>query len=360
MKVEEIFLPRLKRLQARLAELTLDGVLISSLENVRYLSGFTGSSGVLVLGQEAGHFLTDSRYTTQAEQEVAGLEITVFKDELEGIKDIIKKMGLVRVGFEPEGVSYGRHSALSSSLAKLKLVPLKEELGSLRIIKEKAEIDCIKQAIAIASNSFEQIRGQVKPGVRERDIALEMEYLMRKQGSGPISFELIVASGWRSALPHGVASEKKIEPGEMVILDFGASFKGYFSDETHSAVVPPVSDRHRRVYNVVKEAHDLAVAAVRPGARFIDIDQAARGHIERAGYGQFFGHGLGHGLGLAVHEPPAIAPNREGEAEEGMVFTIEPGIYIPGWAGVRLEDVVLVTADGCTVLTDTAKELWIV
>jgi Xaa-Pro aminopeptidase len=209
----------------------------------------------------------------------------------------------------------------------------------------------------MASEALLETLDRVRPGVTEREIALELEFAMRRRGADKTSFDFIVASGARGALPHGKASDKAIGRGELVTIDFGAIYSGYNSDETVTVAVGKPDTRQEEIYGIVKDAHDFALAAVRPGIAFRELDARARNHIEEKGYGKFFGHGLGHGVGLEVHEKPVVSYRGEGEVAEGMVFTIEPGIYIPDWGGVRIEDTVLVESDGCRLLTKVPKDL---
>jgi Xaa-Pro aminopeptidase len=218
----------------------------------------------------------------------------------------------------------------------------------------------LKKTAAIASQSLQEVIPLVKPGVREWDVAVELEYMMRKKGAEGPAFQFIVASGPRSALPHGVASNKKIENGNLVTIDFGAIRRGYTSDETCTLVIGKPTPKQRKIYQIVKDAHDHAIAAVRPGKSFKEIDAVARNYINAKGYKAYFNHGTGHGIGLCVHEPPLISFRGEGNIQKDMVFTIEPGIYLPGWGGVRIEDTILVTSKGCEIITAIDKSLLII
>lgn len=343
-------------MRRRLEGLSIDALIIFSLENVRYLSGFTGSEGTVIISGDDGYFLTDSRYTTQAGDEVSGLKIYTFKKKMDGIKEVVGAK-IRRMGFEASALPFGIYEDLSSALPRVELVPIRQELDTIRMVKDGEEIECIREAVKIASQAFLDILDEIKPGRQEREVAYELEYAMRKGGGEKLSFDVIIASGWRAALPHGIASHKRIERGELVVVDFGTRYKGYYGDETQTVAVGSVDDKQKEIFNIVKEAQARAIEAVRPGISMKDIDAAARDFIAEAGYSEYFGHGTGHGIGLAVHEPPRVAPNQEILAEEGMVFSIEPGIYLPGWGGVRLEDLVLVTRDGCQVLSPLPKEL---
>ena len=335
----------------------VDAILFFNLSNVRYLAGFTGSDGVLVVGRDACWFLTDSRYTTQAAREVTGCPTVEYRAKLDGIAELLDGEGFRRVGFESEHTTVALHSALSAKVSGVEFVPLGEELASLRTVKDAGELDLLAKTARIASEALVTSLGGLRPGVVEREYALDLEFAMRRAGADDKSFDFIVASGERGALPHGRGSEKVVTSGELVTIDFGAVYGGYHSDETVTVCVGEPDSRQREIYGIVKEAHDRAVAAVRPGVSFKELDAIARGFIEGQGYGAFFGHGLGHGVGLDVHEKPVVSPRGEGVVEEGMVFTIEPGIYIPQWGGVRIEDTVAVTGDGYRLLTRVPKEL---
>lgn len=343
-----------------LDEFGLDALMFTGLPNIRYLAGFTGSDGVVVVARDGGWFLTDSRYTTQAGQEAPHCRIREYRAKTEGLALLFAEASLVRVGIEAEQTSVAFHRALTAAASGVELVPLETELNGLRLVKEPGELEILTECAAIASAAFEEILPLVRPGAVEQDLALALEMAMRRRGADDRSFDFIVASGERGALPHGRASEKALAAGELVTFDFGARYRGYCSDETVTVAVGSVDDRQTEIYHVVKEAHDRAMAAVRPGIPCRDLDRIARGFIEEKGFGQYFGHGLGHGVGLEVHEKPVVSFRNEQVVEEGMVFTIEPGIYIPGFGGVRIEDTVVVTGDGCRLLTRVAKDLRIV
>jgi Xaa-Pro aminopeptidase len=337
----------------------VDALVFLNLSNIRYLAGFTGSDGVLVLGRDSGRFLTDSRYVTQAAAEVTVFETSQYRIKLEGICSELKSMGARKVGFEAEHTTVAQLNAIAEALPGVELKPIGAELDDLRIVKDDEEVGLLARCAEIASRALLDVLAKIRPGAVEREVALTLEFAMREAGADDKSFDFIVASGPRGALPHGKASDRKIGTGELVTLDFGAVYKGYHSDETVTVAVGRPDDRQREIYSIVKDAHDLALEAVRPGISFRELDSKARSHIDNKGYGSYFGHGLGHGVGLDVHERPAVSPRSDGVVEEGMVFTIEPGIYIPGWGGVRIEDTLLVTADGYRLLTSVPKELMI-
>ncbi len=337
----------------------VDALVFLSMSNVRYLAGFTGSDGALVLGRNAGRFLTDSRYVTQAAAEVTGFETVQYRSKIEGICNELKEMGVGKVGYEAENTSVAQLNALVDVLPGVELKPIGAELDDIRIIKDVEEVGLLARCAEIASRALLGVLDKIRPGAVERDVALALEFAMREAGANDKSFDFIVASGIRGALPHGKASDKEMGAKELVTLDFGAVYQGYHSDETVTVSIGTPDERQREIYTIVKDAHDLALDAVRSGVSFRELDAKARGHIDAQGYGSYFGHGLGHGVGLDVHERPMVSPRSDGVVEEGMVFTIEPGIYIPDWGGVRIEDTVLATADGCRVLTCVPKELMI-
>ena len=336
----------------------LDSILFGSLENIRYLCGFTGSDGALVVTHEGSFFLTDSRYWTQAEEEVKASQIVHYRKKIDGIASLLSDSTLKNVGFESTSLSFSFHQLLMEKLPPGgKLIPLEREIKNLRAVKDPQELSLIRRAMDISSRSFLHILSMMKEGAVERELALEMEFFMKREGAEVIGFDLIIASGRRSALPHGKASQKKIERGDLVLIDYGSRFQGYHSDETCTVVCGTPSTEQKKIYEIVKDAHDKAIGLIRPGIPFQEVDRAARDHIRECGYGDYFGHGLGHGVGLAVHEEPTVNSENRELVQEGMVFTVEPGIYVPDLGGVRIEDMVLVTSKGAEVLTYLPKEL---
>ncbi|GAB7026247.1 Xaa-Pro peptidase family protein [Geotalea toluenoxydans] len=315
---------------------------------------------MLILGQEDCWFLTDSRYTTQASAEISGCSVIEYRSQIEGISSLVKGIPARQIGFDAEHTTVALFNELSKALPDVRLVPAGKEVEWLRAVKDADEINILAASAEIASNALLGMINRIKPGVTEHEIALALEFAMKNAGAEEKAFDFIVASGTRGALPHGKASDKIIAAGELVTIDFGAVYKGYFSDETVTFAVGRTDPRQEQIYSIVKDAHDLAMAAVKPGITFKALDALARDYITEAGFGSNFGHGLGHGVGLEVHESPTVSFRNDGVVEEGMVFTIEPGIYIPGWGGVRIEDTVAVTVDGCDVLTKVPKVLQVV
>jgi len=336
----------------------MDGILFSSLENIRYLCGFTGSDGALLITGKESFFLTDSRYWTQSEEEVKGSQIVHYRKKMQGIFSLLLNLKLRNIGFESASFPFSAHQFLIEKLPpEAKLIPLEEEMKNIRALKDKQELALLRTSIEIASKAYLEILELLKEGVVEREAALEMEWFMKRKGAEALGFDIIIASGKRSGLPHGKASSKRVEKGDFILIDFGSEFQGYHSDQTRTVVCGSPSSEQQKIYRIVKEAHDKAIERVRPGIPIGDVDGAARNHIRDQGYGEYFGHGLGHGIGLAVHEDPVVNGENKGLVQEGMVFTIEPGIYIPDWGGVRIEDMVLVTRNGAELLTYLPIEL---
>jgi Xaa-Pro aminopeptidase len=312
----------------------------------------------LAVAGERDCFLSDSRYTGQARAEVLATELREYRVKAEGVAAWLAEQGTCRVGFEAEHLSCAALRRLQErSPAGLEWVPLELPVAALRGIKSSAEIAALETAAALTAAAFDEVLPLLQPGVSEREISLALEIALKTRGGDEKAFDFIVASGQRGALPHGVASEKLLAAGELVTIDFGVRWHGYHSDETVTLAIGEIGEKLREIYAVVLEAHDRAIAAIRPGVPLREIDAVARDYIVEQGFGDYFGHGLGHGVGLEVHEFPTVSPRSEDVAEEGMVFTIEPGIYIPELGGVRIEDMVLVTADSCRTLTRLNKNL---
>lgn len=347
---------RRKRLWSRLADKKIDALLITSSETIRYITGFTGSESVFLLSRRGGCLIVDSRYTCQAHRECKDIAIRESQNTLKEFVTTAAKRGLTRIGFDPHQLAVYHYRELEAK-GSFDLVEVPDGMDAIRSIKDAGELRLLKKAAQISSHSFLDVLNAIRPGRSEKDIALSLEYTIKKNGAEAIPFPLIVASGKRGALPHGLATGKKVSRGELVTVDCGAVYKGYCSDETCTVAVGTPAKKQKMVYQAVKEAHDRAMDAVRPGIKAKTIDEVARGVLELAGLGKYFGHGTGHGVGLAVHEAPRIAPAQETVIEQGMVFTIEPGVYIPGWGGVRIEDMVRVTANGCEPLSSVPKEL---
>lgn len=349
---------RLKKLRASLAPNGIEAMVISSPANCRYLSGFTGTTASLMIDANGAYIYTDFRYLAQARTQCPDFKVVqIGGDYHQKLLYHLNQANISRVGFEAHHLTYGAYQELTTALRGLQLVPVQGMLEKLRTIKDQEEIKLLEKAVAIADEGWQQITRWFKTGVTEMDLALELEFAMRRLGAEGRAFDFIVASGVRGALPHGVASDKQITPGDLVTVDFGALYQGYHSDITRNFVVGAPTKKHQTIYNIVLEAQLTALEAVQPGIPASVVDLAARNVIERYGYAEFFGHGTGHGVGLAIHEEPKISFQIETILQPGMFLTVEPGIYLPEWGGVRIEDLVLVTESGCRILTQTPKDL---
>ncbi|ABA89368.1 prolidase family protein [Syntrophotalea carbinolica DSM 2380] len=348
---------RIPALRQLLRSNRLSAALLMDTPSLRYFCGFSGSDGALLVSEDTVVFLTDSRYTSQAQQEVTADRIVQHGGKIEGIAALLDEWRVTSIGFNADALSCATLESLRAKCSSAcQWHPLPGTFRGLRGIKDADEIVAMKQAARIAGEAFEEIRPQIRPGAVERELALALEFAMRRRGAEEKSFPFIVASGERGALPHGVASDRRLEYGELVTFDFGARWQGYCSDETVTLALGKVSPRLREIYDTVFQAQQSALNAIKPDVALKDIDQVARSYIDQCGYGEYFGHGLGHGVGLEVHEFPVVSPRSEDVAREGMVFTVEPGIYVPGLGGVRLEETVLVTADGYQRLTAICKD----
>lgn len=335
-----------------------DGVLISSPENVRYLCGFSGSEGNLLLTSGGGYFLTDGRYTTQARREVEVVQVVTFRKKWEKIATLAARLKIERLAYESRHISVAMLGELEKNTKK-ELYPVGAEIEAIRACKDAGEIRLLKRAARIAADSLAEVLPLIRPGMREIELAAELEYRMRLNGGQGCSFPTIVASGRRSALPHAATTTRAIRNGDLLTIDYGTVFEGYCSDETCTFVVGKPTTRQKKLYTLVKKAHDRAIEALEQGKSARKIDAVARGCIKRAGHEKYFIHGTGHGVGLNVHEYPTISTASEAMLQSGMVITIEPGLYIPGWGGIRIEDTLAVRTQGCDCITKTNKELTI-
>lgn len=348
---------KLENLRKALAHNNIDGLLITNEYNRRYMTGFTGTAGVAIVTKEDAVFITDFRYTEQAKKQVKDFRIVQHEGII--VKEVANQaelMGIKSLGFEKDTMTYGLFETYKS-LVKAELVPLSGLIEKIRLIKTEQEINIIKVACEIADNAFTHILDFIKPGITELEVSNELEFFMRKQGATASSFDTIVASGVRSALPHGVATDKVIEKGDFVTLDFGAIYNGYVSDITRTIAVGKPSEKLVEMYEIVLASQLLAIEKVGPGMTGIEADAVARDYLKSKGYGEAFGHSTGHGIGLEVHEGPALSFRSETVLEPNMVVTIEPGIYLPGIGGVRIEDDILITETGNEKLTHSKKEL---
>lgn len=350
---------RLSKLREKMQSENLEAFIIASSENRRYMSGFTGSSAMLVILLNKAYLLTDFRYMAQATSQAPDYEVVdAGSDFFQSVKDLTQ--GAKRIGFEEDYMTYAMYVELKAAVPNAELVEQAKVLTGLRSIKEPVELEKLRQAVNIADEAYAHILKFVDFGQTEEEISLELEFNMRRAGASGGSFDFIVASGWRGSMPHGVASSKTLQRGELLTLDFGAVYQGYCSDITRTFALGEVEEKHREIYEIVLKANMAAIAAIKPGLKGKEVDAVARKIIEEAGYGEYFGHGLGHSVGLAIHESPRFSLREEQIIEPGMVITVEPGIYLPDWGGVRIEDMIVVTENGCEVLTQAPKEFIII
>lgn len=343
---------RVAKLRAKMQEQGLDGALITDPVNFRYFSGFTGDAGMLLVTPEAKLLFTDSRFWEQAKKEAP--EFKLIQNSAYGELNKYFRPG-GKLGFEEKTLSVESFDNLKSAVpAEFK--PLSSQVNELRMIKDAGEISLLEKSIALNDRVFESVEPQIQPGAGEKAIRAEIHYGLEKGGAEGPSFPAIVGAAENGALPHHAPDSTKVQEGDLVVVDMGGNLDGYCSDLTRTVMVGEVPDKAKEIYRVVAEAQQKAIDVIAPGIKASEVDKAARDHIKKAGYGEYFGHSLGHGVGLEVHEGPAISSRSEQILEPGMVFTVEPGIYLPGFGGVRIEDVVTVTKDGCRVLSKAKKQ----
>jgi Xaa-Pro aminopeptidase len=353
-------LSRQRRLRAELSDHhRLDAFVVTHLPNVRYLTGFTGSAGVVLFGPGKPIFITDGRYTEQAYEQVQGAKVVIGKGAaLDAVAQQIARLRLRIVGIEAEHMTVAQRSRLKRLLpSKAKLRETSEVVERLRLIKDADELAALREAVNLGVELFDVALKAIRPGVRESEVAAELEYAARNRGAQGMSFETIVASGPRSALPHGVASGARIPDHGFVVLDYGVILGGYCSDQTRTVHVGKPSTEARKWYKAILESQLAGVEAVKAGVTAGKVDQATRGALRRAKLDRYFTHSTGHGVGLEIHEMPRLGRNQAEELMSGMVVTIEPGMYVEGKGGIRIEDMVAVTDDGREVLTQLSKDL---
>lgn len=348
---------RVNDIQQKMKSEGVEALLITSPYNLRYASNFTGSTGLSVITQSKAFFVTDFRYTEQAADQAVGFEIVKNTGPIyEEVKAIVEKENIKSLGFEKEFVTFSMYEQITSLLT-CELIPVSGLVESLREIKEDSEVETIQKAIKITEFAFEEILNFIKPGVSEIEVANKLDFLMREKGASGVSFDTIVASGKRSAMPHGVASDKKIENGDMITLDFGCYYKGYVSDMTRTFSLGDPGEELKKIHQIVLDANLKVTEVAKAGVTGKALDDIARDYIKEKGYGEAFGHSTGHGIGLEVHEGPGINFRNEKVLVSGNVITNEPGIYIPGLGGVRIEDDLLITENGNKNLMSVTKEL---
>ena len=348
---------KIEKLRSSFSTYGIDGILITSPFNRRYISNFTGTAGVVLISADKAQFLTDFRYIEQATEQCQGFEIIKMTGPIpEEVAVQAKKLGIQKLGFEEDYLTYSSFKLYDKEI-EAELVPISNLIEKLRLIKTDAEIKILKVAADIADAAFKHILDFISPGKTELEVSNELEFFMRRAGATSSSFDTIVASGHRSALPHGVASDKVIEAGDIVTMDYGCYYNGYVSDITRTVAVGEPDVKLKEIYEIVLEAQLRGMAGIKPGLTGKQADAITREYITEKGYGEYFGHSTGHGIGLEIHEGPGLSMKSDVILEPGMVVTCEPGIYIPGLGGVRIEDDTLITKDHNEALTHSTKEL---
>lgn len=349
---------RVPRLLGKLRSNSLDALLVSKEANVSYLCGYPCRDSYLLIHPKKTIFITDFRYTEEARKHIPGVTVFQYDNLFKDTAALARKLKIRRLGFEAKDLNFAEYSKIRSYLGtNIKFKDTFNIVETLRLVKDHQEIALIRQAIKITAQTFEFIQKFLKPGVKELEVAAEIEHFIRYQGAKMSAFNILIASGPNSCLPHALVSSRRIKPREPILIDIGVDINGYKSDLTRVFFLDKIPNVQRRIYGIIQEAQDKAIAAIKPKTAIADIDSAGRKHIEDQGFGRYFGHSLGHGIGLEVHEEPSISSkNKVQRLEEGMVFTIEPGIYLPGKFGIRLEDMVLVTKKGAEVLSGAVNK----
>lgn len=348
---------RVEKLRKKMQEENLDSFLVTSPYNLRYLTNFTGTTGLAVITLEKAFFITDFRYTEQAAAQAQGFEIIKNVGPIfDEVANLVRKEELHSLAFEETTVSFLEYSVLEE-IIDAELVPVSQMIEELREVKDEEEIAIIEKACHIADMAYDHILKMIQPGMTEIEVANQLDFYMRSLGASGVSFDTIVASGLRSAMPHGVASKKIIEQGDLITLDFGCYYEGYVSDMTRTFAIGDPGEKLKEIYQIVLDAQLAVIDAAKPGMTGVQLDEVARDYISKHGYGEAFGHSTGHGIGLEIHEGPNVSSRAEKQFVPGNVITDEPGIYLPGIGGVRIEDDLLITEDGNRVLTRSPKEL---
>lgn len=338
---------------------SVDAVLLTGAENLHYFTGFRGGEGIALLGKTGGYLFVDSRYTVEANRDARDVSVIEYQMKTRNAQteEKLRALSVHTLGFEGNVMTVDAYTALCSAWQSVEWVDCQTALTEIRMVKNEEELALLRRAEQIGVDAYLRVLPMIKPGVRECEIAAELEYQMRKLGADGTSFETIVVSGVKSSMPHGKPDTKKIENGDFVTMDFGCRVGGYCSDMTRTVVVGKASEEQKKVYDTVKRAQQTGLDAIRAGILGAEADKAARDVIAAAGYGAYFGHSLGHGVGLLIHELPNLSPGSKVRLREGMIVTCEPGIYIPDFGGVRIEDMVCVREDGIENLTHLSKEL---
>tara|TARA_B100000959_G_C14980495_1_gene623246 strand:+ start:295 stop:1371 length:1077 start_codon:yes stop_codon:yes gene_type:complete len=356
----DIFKKRLEKLKIIMKDQGYNAFYVCNITNVRYLSGFTGSSGFLLISDEGDHFFSDGRYTEQSKTEVLDYTIHITNNHLKKINENNLLNANWRLCFEASHLSFNMYNVLEKNCQVDEMVPTNDIIENIAAVKDQTEIDALQVAVDITDNVFDLILPEIRIGVTEKQIAAKISYLFKQEGGDGDSYDPIIASGSNGALPHATPSDKKVENGDFIVMDFGALYKGYHADMTRTIVVGSASDRHHEIYNIVLESQLAGISYARSGIKCSELDKACRDIIKDKGYGDLFMHSTGHGLGLEVHTMPRIAWTNDTLLKENNVITIEPGIYIAGWGGVRIEDDCLINKDSCHPMNRSTKDLVVV
>ncbi len=351
---------RTEKLKAIISELNLDALYVTHIPNIRYISGFSGSSAYLILTNDKDYFFTDFRYKEQSKEQVKGFEMFVDFAPSIKISEVIKGAGFKNIGFESTHLTVSQLETLKHSFPGVNFVPVQERIERLTMVKTDEELSRIRKACEITDRVVENMLEVIKPGMAEKDVSAEISYWHKKYGADKDSFDPIVASGWRGALPHGIASDKIINSGEMVTLDFGCIYDGFCSDLTRTISVGEPSKEMKKIYDTVLKSQIMAIKAAKEGVSTKEVDKVARDFINESGYEGKFGHGLGHGLGIEVHEMPSVSQKMDMLLPANVVVTIEPGIYVEGLGGVRIEDDIIIKQGGCEIINKAPKELIVI
>jgi Xaa-Pro aminopeptidase len=350
---------QLEQLRESMSANGLPALLLTDIANVAWLTGFTGSAGRVLVTADQALFLTDSRYTIQAQEQVTTMPSVSYSNPIDGddfLAENALRLGIGKLGFEASTLPFATYEKIKRKLGEVEFIPAPDLLSKLRMVKTPDEVKKIRVACKLADATFDYMVGRVQPGRSEVDLNLELEFFIRRNGA-ELAFPPIVVSGLRSARPHGVASEKLLADGDFLTMDFGAQIDGYNSDITRTVVVGAATDRHKEVYAQVLKAQLASLDALRAGRAAKEVDAIARKILDEKDLAKYFGHGLGHGLGRVVHDAGRLSPSSEDQLEVGQVWTIEPGVYIEGFGGVRIEDDVVLTQEGIEILTHSTKEL---
>ena len=351
-------LDRINKLRENFRNYEIEGIYVTNLTNVRYLTGFTGSAGSVLILEDESHFFTDGRYTEQVKDQIKNSKIHItgssHTKEIEVQKLLEKKY---KIGFESDHITYANFLLLKNKFSNINWIETSNTIELIAAVKDQNEIDSLKTAVEITDKVFDDIIPMLKEGVSENKIAATMSYKFKEYGAEGDSYDPIVASGWRSALPHATPTDKCFEKGDFVVMDFGALYNGYHADMTRTIVVGQATDRHKEIYNIVLESQLAGIARAKAGITGAEVDESCRSVINDAGYGKYFNHSTGHGLGLEVHTHPRLSSFNKEPLLENYVVTIEPGIYLPKWGGVRIEDDCWIKKDSCEPMNTSTKEL---